>query len=214
MNSTNEKSKLWSKIRDEILNCTSCRLHSYRRNAVPGEGNLSADILFLGEAPGRREDELGRPFVGAAGKLLDTLLNDIGIKRDEVFITNVVKCRPPNNRDPKDDEIRSCSRHTIKILELVRPKVIVTLGNYAGKFVFEYLLKRKWLGISRCRGKVYELSSTELGSVMIIPTYHPAAALYNPKLRDYLEYDFKLILNTMKNLRDMKKRKSLLDFMR
>ncbi len=206
--------RTWLKIQKEIKECQACRLHTYRKNAVPGEGNLSADVLLLGEAPGRREDELGRPFVGVAGKLLDNLLSSINLSRSDVFITNVVKCRPPNNRDPKEDEIIACSKHTVNILRLVRPKVIVTLGNYAGKFIFEYLTKRKWLGISKNRGKIYKLNIEHLGAVLVIPTYHPAAALYNPKLRGYLDNDFKLILNAIKSSKELRKGTTLLDFMR
>jgi DNA polymerase len=168
--------------------------------------------LFIGEAPGQREDELGRPFVGAAGKLLTDLLKSIGLRREDVFITNVVKCRPPNNRDPKDDEVDACSAHTIKIIRLISPRVLVTLGNHAGKFVFETLASQPWKGVKRSRGRIYKLHILE-NEITIIPTYHPAAALYNPRLRDELEKDFDLIGNVLKS-NNRKKELTLLDFMR
>jgi len=211
------KESLWLSIVEDIKSCKLCRLSSYRTNAVPGEGPLNASIVFVGEAPGKSEDLAGRPFVGAAGKLLTELLESNGIKREEVFITNVVKCRPPDNRDPFEDEISACSIHTNKIVELIRPSMIVTLGNHSGRYFFEVLGGIKWYGVKRARGKVYKLRI--LGNdVVLIPTYHPAAALYNPKVREELEEDFKLIVKTYDELSKPKptqeKRKTLLDFMK
>ena len=206
--------EVWIRIVNDIRNCRLCPLHSYRRNPVPGEGSLDTDVVFLGEAPGRKEDETGRPFVGAAGQLLNKLISDIGLDRSKVFITNVVKCRPPNNRDPKDEEIRACSVHTNAILSLIKPKVIVTLGNHAGKYVFEFLGNRKWLGVTKARGKVYEISLRLGFNVKVIPTYHPAAALYNPQLRHNLESDFKLISKALSEVREGRKAMTLLDFFR
>lgn len=209
-----DKESSWLKIVEQIKTCTLCPLHKYRRNPVPGEGSLNAEIFFLGEAPGRREDEMGRPFVGAAGQLLNKLLEDINIKRSEVFITNVVKCRPPNNRDPKDDEIRACSVYTDSLISLIRPKVIVTLGNHAGRYIFEFLGNRRWLGISKIRGKVYEVNLRLDLRVKVIPTYHPAAALYNPQLREALESDFKLIVKALSEVRGEGRRPTLLNFIK
>ncbi len=195
-------------------------LHKSRTKPVPGEGNLNADILFMGEAPGRQEDLSGRPFVGQAGKLLEALLKSIGLKREEVFITNVVKCRPPNNRDPREDEIRACSTYTQAIIELVKPKIIVTLGNHSGRYVFSMLGGHEWRGVSRMRGRAYELELKDLGKVIVIPTYHPAAALYNPKVRPALEKDFSLITEARSNLTRTGKNvakskpKSLMDFLK
>ncbi len=195
-------------------------LRKSRTKPVPGEGDLNADILFIGEAPGRQEDLSGRPFVGQAGKLLEALLKSIGLKREEVFITNVVKCRPPNNRDPREDEIRACSTHTQAIIELVKPKIIVTLGNHSGRYVFSMLGGREWRGVSRMRGRVYELELKDLGKVMVIPTYHPAAALYNPKIRPALERDFSLLAEARSSLARIGKNavkskpKSLMDFLK
>ncbi|MCD6428792.1 MAG: uracil-DNA glycosylase [Desulfurococcales archaeon] len=205
---------MWYEIIEEIKECTRCDLHKYRKKAVPGEGSLNSKVLFLGEAPGRREDEEGRPFVGAAGKLLDTLLRNIGLSREEVFITNVVKCRPPNNRDPRDDEIRACSVHTNRILSLINPDIIITLGNHAGKYIFAILGSKPWYGVSKHRSRVYELALNVLGKkVKVIPTYHPAAALYNPILRRELESDFMLIQKVVRSVSEKREGKTLLDFL-
>ncbi len=211
---------LWNTIVESIRNCNKCMLHKSRTKPVPGEGNLDAVILFIGEAPGRQEDLSGRPFVGQAGKLLEVLLRSIGLRREEVFITNVVKCRPPNNRDPKEEEVRACSVHTQAIIRLIKPKVIVTLGNHSGKYVFSVLGGREWMSVSRMRGRIYELELRNLGKVLVIPTYHPAAALYNPKVRPALEKDFSLIVEAQERLAKIEestakgKPKSLLDFLR
>ena len=213
--SPESKEHVWQEIVKEIRECRRCELHKYRRRAVPGEGSLYSKILFLGEAPGRREDEEGRPFVGAAGKLLNTLLESIGLSRDEVFITNVVKCRPPNNRDPREDEIQACSIHTNKILSLVSPDIIVALGNHAGKYVITTLGNKSWHGVKRHRGRIYELFLDVIGKkVKVIPTYHPAAALYNPVLRQELEEDFMLLQKTMNATSEAQGRKTILDFLK
>ncbi len=195
-----DKESLWSELIGKIESCTKCPLHRYRKKAVPGEGSLYSKMLLLGEAPGQREDEEGRPFVGAAGKLLTELLESRGIKRDEVFITNVVKCRPPNNREPRDDEVIACSEYTLSIIKLVDPKLVVTLGNHAGKFVFKMCGDVEWRGISKMRGKLYTLRLREIGVLTVIPTYHPATALYNPNVRYILETDFDLVRSTYMGL--------------
>ena len=183
------KEEEWTNIIESIKVCRACPLYKFRRNPVPGEGSLNATVMLIGEAPGRREDETGRPFVGAAGKYLDELLSKAGLKREDVFITNVVKCRPPNNRDPKPEEILKCSGHTNRIIKLISPKIIVTLGNHSGKYIIEFLGRGRWYGVTRARGVVHELVILNL-HVKVLPTYHPAAALYNPKLKDLLEKDF------------------------
>ena len=209
----------WRNIVESIKSCNACILHKNRKNAVPGEGSLNATVMFIGEAPGRREDETGRPFVGAAGKLLDELLSRAGLRRAEVFITNVVKCRPPNNRDPREEEVSECSVHTNKIIKLIAPKIIVTLGNHSGRYVFEKLAGMEWYGVSRARGRVYEATILEL-KVKVIPTYHPAAALYNPKLRTRLENDFDTIGKELKKLEGgppeniTEGRKTILDYLK
>ncbi len=208
----------WREIVRAIEECRACPLHRFRRNPVPGEGSLNAQVLFLGEAPGRREDETGRPFVGAAGKLLDELLEEIGLRRGDVFITNVVKCRPPNNRDPKPVEVEACSIHTLRILRLISPAVVVTLGNHSGRFVYEELMGRSWRGVTRERGRVHDLL-LEGRKVKVLSTYHPAAALYNPKLKDRLEEDFSTIRKLLNELSPPRqningKRVTILDYIR
>src|SRR3954470_10808420 len=164
--------------------CTRCRLAQGRTQVVFGAGNPRADLMFVGEAPGFHEDKQGVPFVGQAGKLLDGLLAGIGITRDDVFVANVLKCRPPGNRDPQQDEIESCEPHLFRQIELIEPKVIATLGNFATK-----LLSGRPLGITRVHGQEQELTIAGR-SVLLFPLYHPAAALYTPAMLKVLEADF------------------------
>jgi uracil-DNA glycosylase family 4 len=177
----------YEKLVEEIRNCRKCPLYATRKNPVPGEGPLSARVMLVGEAPGRKEDEEGRPFVGMAGKLLTTILESKGIPRRSVYITNVVKCRPPGNRDPKPEEIKACLPFLIRQIRLIKPKVIVALGRISGKTLFETAGLR-WRGISRERGvpRRARIAGVE---VFLLATYHPAAAIYNPGLRPLLEED-------------------------
>ncbi len=169
-------------IAERIRRCEKCPLHTSRKRAVPGEGREEARIMFVGEAPGKSEDEMGRPFVGAAGKLLDELLASIGLERREVFITNVVKCRPPSNRDPRPEEIEACLPYLIEQISVVDPDIIVALGRHSAGV----LLGSE--SIMRVRGRVYEVEV--FGRIRkVIPTLHPAAALYNPRLRPLIEWD-------------------------
>ncbi len=175
-------------IAKEIKACKKCPLHLSRTNAVPGEGNPKAEVMFIGEAPGRNEDLQGRPFVGAAGKLLTDLLESIGLTRSEVFITNVVKCRPPRNRDPRPEEIETCFPYLERQVELIDPKIIVALGRHSALTLLEKAGRRED-SIMRIRGKIFKIRL--FGKVrMLMPTLHPAAALYNPKLKPLLEEDF------------------------
>jgi len=174
------------KIENEIRKCKKCPLYRMRKNAVPGEGGHKKKIMFIGEAPGRREDELGRPFVGAAGKFLDELLGEIGLSREDVYITNVVKCRPPNNRDPTDEEISLCSPYLERQIEALKPRIICPLGRFSAKYILEkYGFEMST--ISKVQGKIFE------GEVIIIPMYHPAAALYHQNLKDDLRRSFKVL---------------------
>jgi len=147
--------------------CTLCGLHETRTNVVFGAGNPDADVMIVGEGPGQQEDEQGIPFVGRSGQLLDSLLNEIGIERSDVYIANVVKCRPPRNRDPRADEIDECKPYLRRQIELIDPLAVVTLGNFSTK-----LLLRTTTGITRLRGTAYEWWGRYL-----VPTFHPAAAL-------------------------------------
>jgi uracil-DNA glycosylase len=171
----------------QIAGCTRCRLAQGRTQVVFGVGNPEADLMFVGEAPGFHEDKQGFPFVGQAGKLLDQLLVGIGLSRDQVYIANVIKCRPPGNRDPMPDEIEACEGHLFKQISLIEPKVVATLGNFATK-----LLSGKPLGITRVHGQEQEVT---LGDrrVLLYPIYHPAAALYTPAMLNVLQEDFRRI---------------------
>ena len=195
------KAELMEKIANEIRVCVKCPLHKGRRNAVPGAGNTDSIVLFVGEAPGYWEDLEGLPFVGAAGKVLDALLTDISLPRDSVFITNVVKCRPPENRDPGPNEVKTCaSLYLDRQITLIRPKIIVTLGRHSTYYVFSKGDSTKTLeGITQVRGRVYHMQFLNL-SVLVIPMFHPAAVLHNPKYRDALEGDFELLKTQLRSM--------------
>lgn len=176
------------RIAGEIRACKRCPLHKGRINAVPGEGNPRAEVMLIGEAPGRNEDIQGRPFVGAAGRLLTQLLSSIGLSREEVFITNVVKCRPPNNRDPRPEEIKACLPYLRRQVKVIDPDIIVALGRHSSLTLLR-LAGREESSIMRIRGKVYEVELFGERRKLLV-TLHPAAALYNPKLKPLLERDF------------------------
>ena len=166
-------------VAQEVSVCTRCNLHFSRKIAVPGEGPANAEIMFIGEGPGFYENEQGRPFVGAAGKFLDELLEKIGMKRSDVFITNVVKCRPPSNRDPEPGEIEACNAYLERQIQAINPKAIVTLGRYSmGRF----LPNAK---ISDVHGQAMNVKGR-----LIVAMYHPAAALHQQSLKPTLEKDF------------------------
>jgi len=167
-------------IINDISVCTKCQLHHSRKLSVPGEGPFDTDIMFIGEAPGFHENEQGRPFVGAAGKLLDTLLANIGMNRNQVVITNVVKCRPPGNRDPLDEEIEACvGAYLSRQIELIDPKLIITLGRIS-------------MGLFFKNAKIGEMhgNSVKIGQRWVTAMYHPAAALHQPKLLEVIQKDF------------------------
>jgi len=172
----------------EIAVCQRCPLGQSRTHTVPGEGPENAEILFVGEGPGFHEDQQGRPFVGAAGKFLEELLTTNGLKREQVYITNVIKCRPPGNRDPQPDEIETCRPYLDQQIGLIQPKVIVTLGRYS--------MERFFPGakISQVHGK-----AKRIGNVIVVPMYHPAAALHQPRFRADIEADFKKLPQVLKD---------------
>ncbi len=169
---------------EQTASCTKCALAGGRTQVVFGSGSPDADLMFVGEAPGFHEDQQGVPFVGQAGKLLDRLLDGIGLTRADVYVGNVIKCRPPGNRDPLPDEIAACEPHLFRQIELIEPKLVATLGNFATK-----LLSGRPAGITRVHGHEQEVT---LGSrtVLLYPLYHPAAALYTPSMLKVLEEDF------------------------
>ncbi|MEM2341876.1 MAG: type-4 uracil-DNA glycosylase [Candidatus Bathyarchaeia archaeon] len=175
---------------NEVNNCRRCDLWRNRRKPVLGDGNIDTTMVFIGEAPGYWEDIKGKPFVGSAGKLLDEILKDNLISRSNVYITNIVKCRPPENRDPRPEEIEACKVYLERQLDLIRPRIIVTLGRHSTAYIF---LKANvpFKSISESQGKVYEVKFWE-AKTYVIPSYHPAAALYNAKLRDEIRNAIKL----------------------
>jgi len=173
----------------EIRACQKCILAQGRTNAVPGEGPEDADIMFIGEAPGFHEDRQGRPFVGAAGQYLDELLAKIGLKRDEVYIGNVIKCRPPANRDPLPEEIEACRPYLDRQIELIRPRLIITLGRYSMARYFP------GASISRIHGQ-----PRRVGNVIYYPMFHPAAALHQPRWRSVIEEDILKIPHLLASL--------------
>jgi uracil-DNA glycosylase family 4 len=176
-------------LRIEAESCTRCPLSHTRTNVVFGVGEPTSELMFVGEAPGRNEDLQGVPFVGRAGQLLDQLLGEVGIPRETVYIANVLKCRPPNNRDPEQEEIDTCKGYLRQQIRLIRPRVVVTLGNFATK-----LLLNTTTGITRLRGQAYPWW---LGA-SLIPTFHPAAALRGgPKVTDAMRADFRLMRQTL-----------------
>ena len=178
-------------IANKIRVCTQCTLSKSRTLAVPGEGPINAELMFVGEGPGAREDILGKPFVGSAGKYLDTLLDLIGIKREEVFIVNIVKCRPPENRVPSLEERNTCLPYLQAQIQSIKPYLICTLGNIA----LETLTGEK--SISRIHGYLLRKANNQF-----FPMYHPAAALHNPALRVTLELDIHELKNTLDKLND------------
>lgn len=171
----------------EISVCEKCMLHLTRKKSVPGEGNIGTKILFIGEGPGLNENESGRPFVGQAGNFLNELLKIAGVKRESVFITNVVKCRPPSNRDPMPEELSACSAFLDQQIALIDPLVIVTLGRFSMARYFP--LQR----ISAIHGQ-----GRWIDGRMIVPMFHPAAALHQPNLRSSIEHDFSLLPGYLK----------------
>src|SRR3954452_8589006 len=178
-------------VAHEAAACTKCRLATSRTQVVFGVGNPNAALLFIGEAPGMHEDKQGEPFVGAAGQVLTRMLGEIGLTREQVYIANILKCRPPGNRDPQDDEIEACTPWLIEQMSLIQPDVIVTLGNFATKFVLQ-----TQRGITRMRGSVYAWHGRK-----VIPTFHPAAILRGggEKGRQFgeLQEDFALTQRTL-----------------
>lgn len=181
-------------LKNETKSCTKCDLHKSRTNLVFGCGDENAEILFIGEAPGFHEDKKGEPFVGAAGKLLDELLGSIGLARKDVYIANVLKCRPPNNRDPKPEEIDSCKNYLKQQIKIIKPRVVITLGNFAAK-----LLLKTESGISKMHGRPVAKKS-----FTVFPIYHPAAGLYTGQVKQTLFEDFIKLSEVLSLLKEEK----------
>lgn len=187
-----ESKQQMTEIAQEIQSCTKCGLAYSRKNAVPGEGPVNAELLFIGEGPGFYENEQGRPFVGQAGKFLEELLHKMGLKREDVFITNVVKCRPPGNRDPQDEELTACRDFLERQIKVIRPRIIITLGRHS---MARYFTDAK---ISLVHGKMVIIKGQ-----MIVAMYHPAAALHQPNLKSVIEKDFLKLPEYIQKARSM-----------
>ena len=179
------------KIKKDVVECTKCELAKTRTNSVPGKGNFHSDVIFVGEAPGRNEDQKGEPFVGVAGKKLSLALEEAGIARDEVYITNTIKCRPPNNRVPKKEERKACSEYIEKEIQIINPKIICVLGNTA----FGSILGGT--EITKYRGKIARKNNQ-----LYFITIHPAATIYNQKLIDTLKKDMKKLFEIITELKN------------
>jgi len=191
-----EKLEPMREIEERIRVCMDCGLCKGRTNTVPGFGNYHAKIMFVGEGPGKDEDLQGRPFVGAAGKYLTQMLEGIGLKREDVYITNVVKCRPPNNRDPLPEEVEACFKYLDAQIKLIKPLVLVTLGRHSmARFL-------PGLRISEIHGQAKRVKGMFSEKQIVFPLYHPAAALYNPGLRATLELDMRKLPILIKKIED------------
>lgn len=187
-----KKTEAMEKLNKEMLACNKCALRAGCKQVVPGAGSSRAEIMFIGEAPGKKEDELGVPFVGAAGKFLDEMLGIINLKREDIYIANTLKCRPPQNRDPLPKEKEICWQWLEKQIKIIKPKVIVTLGRHSMNL---FLPEQK---ISEVHGKALRREIPNLGKQVFFTLYHPAAALYNGGMRETLIKDFKKIPKILK----------------
>jgi uracil-DNA glycosylase family 4 len=191
------RQKQLEKIAQQILDLKESPLYQYRKDnnyrPVLGEGDPHARIVFIGEAPGKQEAKTGRPFVGAAGRILDQLIESIGLQRGEVYITNIVKDRPPDNRDPRTDEIELYASFLLHQLDIIKPPVIATLGRFSMDFILAHFdMHQQGQKIGKLHGKVLKTKAS-YGEISVVPLYHPAAALYNNQLRDTIEADFQVL---------------------
>jgi len=192
-----ETDKQLKKIKQEVIDCKRCPLYKERIKdkcyPVIGQGNHQAKIFFIGEAPGAKEAQTGHPFCGASGKILDELLESAGIERKDVYISNILKCRPSNNRNPRTEEISACAPYLDKQIEFINPEIICTLGNFSTVFIFKkYGLENEIKGISKIHSKIFEVKSP-FGKKKIIPFYHPAVAAYNANMKEVLKRDFQIL---------------------
>lgn len=187
-----------SKLNQEINECCKCSLIQTRINTVPGEGNLNASVMFIGEAPGASEDAQGRPFCGKAGSVLDELLSVAGLKREDIFIGNILKCRPPKNRNPKDDEIELCTPYLDRQIEFIKPKIICCLGNFSTSYIMsKFGLASKVQGIMKIHGNLF-IASVSYGKILIMPMLHPAVVTYDMNKKPILAKDFRHLKNIPK----------------
>jgi len=188
-----ERYEAMKKIRDEVVNLEESPFYASRVKPVIGEGSHMAEIMFVGEAPGKNESETGKPFCGVSGKILDELLESVGIKREEVYVTNIVKDRPPNNRDPLPNEIELYAPFLDRQIEIIKPKILATLGRYSMVYIMErYGLKELLEPISKAHGREFEVEMS-FGKMKVVPLYHPAVAVYNRNMLESLKEDFKVL---------------------
>jgi len=197
---TAEKTEMLRVVRDEVFNLKTSPLYEYREknhyHPVIGEGDHDAALMFIGEAPGRNEAEKGRPFCGASGKILDSLMDSIGLTREKVYITNIIKDRPPENRDPFPDEIALYAPFLDKQIDIIEPKVIATLGRFSMRYILQkFNIPESGQSISSLHGKVFD-TEARYGKIKIVPQYHPAASIYNRATLEELKKDF-LVLKTL-----------------
>ena len=186
-----DKEKLIQELTKEVDKCQKCPLYKSRKNPLTGDGNINSKTMLIGEAPGYEEDIQKKAFVGRAGKILDYLLETLNLTRNDVYITNIVKCKPPENRDPEQKEIITCFSYLVRQLKIIKPITIICLGKYACQEIFK-LSKLPFSKISSMHGKSYKIK-TSYGHAQIIASYHPAAALHNPNILKILKEDFKKI---------------------
>jgi DNA polymerase len=189
------KEEKLKQIKEEVINCKKCSLYKTRTLPVIGQGSHNAKIMFIGEAPGANEDKTGVPFCGRSGDFLDEMLNKAGIKREDVYICNLLKCRPPKNRDPNQKELKVCTPYLDRQIELIKPKVLSSLGRYSMEFLMKkYELENQLDLISKIHGNVFEVK-TMFSEIKLVPLYHPAVAVYNANMKDVLIEDFKALKN-------------------
>lgn len=189
----NKKSEQLRKIKDEVIGCQKCSLYKSRTLPVIGQGSHQAKIVLIGEGPGANEDKTGIPFCGASGNVLDELLASAGIERENIYICNILKCRPPNNRNPRANEIEACTSYLERQIEIIKPKIIGALGNYSVSYILKkYGLENEVQGIGKIHGKIFK-TKTSFGLIRIIPLYHPAVTVYNANMKNVLKNDFQIL---------------------
>jgi len=213
-----DKTQLLNELKEEVGKCRRCPLYKTRTKVVFGTGLASAKLMMVSEAPGYWEDQKGEPFVGAAGKVLNELLDSVGIKREEVYIANLLKCRPPENRDPEEEEIKACTPYLERQIEIIKPEIICPLGRYSMKFLMKrFGLEDRIEGISKIHGRLFKVHPVKSlqskvfaedeqfnrvknlsQNITVIPFYHPAVATYNPNMKKVLEEDFKILKTIIK----------------
>jgi len=180
-------------LKKKVFSCSRCELHKTKIKYVFGEGSVTSPIIFIGEAPGANEDKSGRPFVGRAGQVFNDLLKSVELHREGIYIANILKCRPPNNRSPSKHEINMCTLYLRKQIEIISPKVICPMGNFATDFILDmYAVKKKFNGISKLHGHEFKIRNLN-GILSILPLYHPAVATYNPPMKKILIKDIKKV---------------------